>query len=972
MLEKIDYLNEIENTVGSERYEMFSLGGISLPAMNVIELSIVLELVKEIQLRKTKNELKFNRDLANQIFILMNRDLSFINVFGLPFERMDQEEMRILIQLIEVMKLRAKGYKIVNGQFESHGKKASMVLNGDKVEVTMEYHPYLIEKMGSIPSAEFKKAKKRWEFHISQWLVFEEKIQVTQLEMVKAYERWKEENSVNRLRLTTQGCYLTGINLPIQEIHYATSFPDLNAKHMPSFQNGSWDGRIALYDKGTGFLPYGLLGKVLNILKQRNIPFEYKDERVRPTKHHDFQMNVNLRDYQDKTLNIALQEGRGILQLATGAGKTKTASAIVSTYGLNTIFFVHTKFLLGQAKEALEEVLGEKVGQVGDGIVDIRPVTVAMVQTTMRALGEEYKPSDDDMEGESGAYIDETDISKVKDDIVAMLDNCELIFFDECQFVAAETFYKIANRCNAYYKYGLSATPYRSDKKDLMIEAALGPVIDRINASYLIERGFLTRPNIHFFKVGSGVSQQEDRNYQQVYRDEIVENLQRNTLIVKSTKKMNSKNRSVLILVQQVNHGKLLQELFNQEGMDVEFVYGMDNMDKRDLEVYKLRTKKKLALIATTIADEGLDVPSLDAVILGGGGKSPSKGMQRVGRAIRIFGEREEAFEIFMSTKQILNENKNVLITVESIEKGKYVQEFFASVDQSRGKQAINVPFYFGEDFTQNKKAVLDKLASKEIPAMIVLADNITEEECMEVEPLDSILISVGEKFDANKIQKMPSNVLFRQLEMTLSQLTPAEIKEGKKPKELFTAENFGFELINPEVWNKKVLILVDETRHANAIKDFFKIKRNESGVPIEEGQGASADSLSLGYIPQPILVDGKPVKLKYLTGEKSTEKIKPNLLDVINGKQNVLMINSAIIKESIDFHLFDYVFVISDSKPAYVSRELVQKDVRIFTKKEEAYVVDFIDNVKYCFNHSLERKLMFETESAFKITGWS
>ena len=40
-------------------------------------------------------------------------------------------------------------------------------------------------------------------------------------------------------------------------------------------------------------------------------------------------------------------------------------------------------------------------------------------------------------------------------------------------------------------------------------------------------------------------------------------------------------------------------------------------------------------MIASTLADEGLDIPTLNCVILGGGGKSPTKCKQRVGRAIR-------------------------------------------------------------------------------------------------------------------------------------------------------------------------------------------------------------------------------------------------------------------------------------------------------------------------------------------------
>ena len=40
-------------------------------------------------------------------------------------------------------------------------------------------------------------------------------------------------------------------------------------------------------------------------------------------------------------------------------------------------------------------------------------------------------------------------------------------------------------------------------------------------------------------------------------------------------------------------------------------------------------------MIATSLADEGLDVPTLDSVLMAGGGKSATRVNQRIGRTIR-------------------------------------------------------------------------------------------------------------------------------------------------------------------------------------------------------------------------------------------------------------------------------------------------------------------------------------------------
>lgn len=904
---------DLIDVVGSQNIDKISIVGLRPMELYDIEMEYLIKLTQTIKKRRSKEKLMVSKKELDILQELVGaNNLHQISIVGITPNRMDEEELQVLNDLVRMMKLRKKGFKVVSKRWK---------LDGEWIQLAFDYHPRIVDMVSKLPTSEWKKEKKCWYVHVSDWTDVEEIFRVTQPDIEILYQKWKEDRKVNRLKMTNQGCYLTGLNLPFKEIHLATSFPDPNARHISSFQNGSWDGRVALFDRATGFLPYGLLGKVLSVLQKLGTKYELTDERKRPNLKFNFENNVKLRDYQEVVKEKAMSEGRGILQLATGAGKTKTASSIISSYGLNTIFFVHTKFLLGQAKEALEEVLGEEIGQVGDGIVDIKPVTVAMVQTTIKALGGEYEPSDDDQETDPSQLVDETNIEGKEEEIVNMLEQAEVVFFDECQFVAANTFYTIANYCRAYYKFGLSATPYRSDKKDLMIEAALGPIIHKINASYLIKRDFLTRPKIHFFKVG-GLVGGDNRKYQTVYKEDIVENVERNRLIIQSTQRLNRKNKSVLILVQQVNHGKFLQEMFRQEGMDVEFVSGEDDLKRREEEVYKLRTKKVLALIATTIADEGLDVPSLDAVILGGGGKSPSKGMQRVGRAIRIFSEREESFELLFSSNDILSEGKNLVIVVDDIERGRRLEEYLKMKDKD--KPVVDIDFLYGEKFKKHKETVFNKLAERKMQGVIVYAGDVTEEEIEKITPLDSLLVSGGEKFNAQAILRTPRNV--KEVIQNPDNLDEDALELSKHILELSNQ-------------NQSTLILVDETKQGKALKQ------------------------SLSQLDK---------KVKFLTGAKQTQNLGKEVQDLIQSSSEILIVNSNYVEEALDYHLIDNIFLCGVGKKPYTSISKVQKDVRIFTKKEEAYVVDFIDNSKYLYNHSLERKLMFETEVEFDISGWN
>ena len=784
---------------------------------------------------------------------------------------------------------------------ESRGIDASeWEIEGDFVFLVFPYNFLTIEKVRALSSSKWFPEKKSWRIHISEWPKIRGLFHAKQPRVEEMSLKWEASLATNKLVIKNEGCRLTGRDLPFLDIHLATSFPDPNAAHTPSFRNGTWDGRVALFDRPSGLFPFGLFKRVKDVLDEAKVCYDFVDERVRPEKRHSFSKNVSLRDYQERTVKAALDSGRGILQLATGAGKTKIASAITSEYGLNTVFFVHTKFLLNQAKKELEKVLSAEIGQVGDGIVDIRSVTVAMIQTTIKALGEKYTPSID--EEESGESEDNTNIEGKEQAIIGMLDRSEIIFFDECQFVAADSFYTIANRCPAYYKFGLSATPYRSDKKDLMIEAALGPIIDKVDASFLIKKGYLTQPKIHFFRVGTNIHK-DGRKYPEIYKSEIVESAHRNRLVINSAMKLRSKNKSVLILVQQVSHGKILQELFKKEDLNVSFVFGEDNSSKRENEVFKLKTKKSLILIASTIADEGLDIPSLDAVILAGGGKSPCKSLQRVGRALRVFREKERLEEVYNTLIELREKNASCLVLVEDPTHVYGVSKFLAW--ERDGCSTLKI-----ETLKKEEATLLQPNLFKENPIVVSARCNISDEQLQAVKGLDAILLLPSGSFEGVGLPNTPLNVSI--------------LKEWGN--------------VSPEIFKGAAthsLILVEDTKTGKQVKDSLKA----------EG-----------------------VDCKLLLGDKCGEL--ESLLEANTpGKILTFIVNASSVEKLPDTSSLDKVYAVGKGSLPHRALEMLQRDVRVFSVKKEAIVVDFFDQAKYVSKHSFERHKMFKTEEDFIIT---
>jgi superfamily II DNA or RNA helicase len=111
----------------------------------------------------------------------------------------------------------------------------------------------------------------------------------------------------------------------------------------------------------------------------------------------------------------------------------------------------------------------------------------------------------------------------------------------------------------------------------------------------------------------------------------IVESRARNRAIAAQAGQWAAEGLSVLILVNQTAHGQELLELLPE----AHFVHGGLESGVRRRCLEDLERKLRPILIATTLADEGLDVPSLDAVILAGGGKSATRTYQRIGRTLR-------------------------------------------------------------------------------------------------------------------------------------------------------------------------------------------------------------------------------------------------------------------------------------------------------------------------------------------------
>jgi superfamily II DNA or RNA helicase len=400
-----------------------------------------------------------------------------------------------------------------------------------------------------------------------------------------------------------------------------------------------WKPQFWSSNRNGTFFPTGLLSLAQAYFSKHNIPVQIFDYREKPEPNFDVTASgeYTYRDYQLRVIHSACNKSRGIIQAATGSGKTIMAAGIIEQLRVAPfIFFVTSIDLLEQAKESFEAALrfhGSrlKVGQMGGGVVDIQDVNVCTIQTAVRALGKSWDKQTK-FDGEDSD--DKTPIGQYRADIREVIREARGAICDEVQHWRADTCQLVARELkSAYYTYGTSATPYRDEGDDMMIQACFGKKIAVITATELIEHPdkWLVRPNIKMVHIKG--KRTKFKQWQSIYKDKVVENDYYNGCIANIANAYIGNDRLVLVLVQQIDHGKELAHMIK----GAQFLSGKSTKIKRSKSLKQLRGRQISCIVSTTIFDEGIDVRPLDTVILAGQGKSQVRAMQRIGRISRPF-----------------------------------------------------------------------------------------------------------------------------------------------------------------------------------------------------------------------------------------------------------------------------------------------------------------------------------------------
>lgn len=318
---------------------------------------------------------------------------------------------------------------------------------------------------------------------------------------------------------------------------------------------------------------------------------------------------MNLREYQQKAVEWA-KNSDGLIIAPAGSGKTWIAASIIQHY-LN----LHPDWSFGWTAPTVETCqqgrVSLRVAGVPDEAVDIR------------------------------CPHESVDFSRK-----------QLLIVDEAKRSAAKVLRGIIESCNGLH-YGFDATPWGDDPDRNEVTRTLFRnrtyEISRTDIGDSLADAYLEISHATDFNIQQKIDDNIDRlfvtrrRYMRISDDElkrmcaweslvdigICQNRERNDYAIQYA--MEHGDMQTLILIPRITLG----EDYERRIPGSRLVHSKIGKKQRKAAMDEFKSGQLKTMIATSLADEGLDLPNVDLLIMVSGGRSSQKTIQRASRALR-------------------------------------------------------------------------------------------------------------------------------------------------------------------------------------------------------------------------------------------------------------------------------------------------------------------------------------------------
>lgn len=359
-------------------------------------------------------------------------------------------------------------------------------------------------------------------------------------------------------------------------------------------------------------------------------------------KETDGQLLV-LRPYQvyavEEIVKRALEtKNNGYIWHTTGTGKTyMSAFDVMEFRPKRLLFIVHREEILKKAKETFDKLLRGRSLKTGLFTGNEKDYESDYIFATIQTMSRYY--------------------TEFKEE------HFDYIIVDEAHHSATTSYLNVLDYFKPKFTLGMTATPERCDSLSVF-DLFDNNVALEVRLHEALEEDLVIP--FHYF----GVTDVEGVDLEGVNLDdksELAQRLMIHRRVDFIIEKMNfyghdGEFRKLLGFCVNIEHARYMAEEFNKRGIKSVALCGEDSVDKRQEYIRQLESNKDSlqAIFTVDIFNEGVDIPSINTVLMLRPTASPIIFIQQLGRGLRKSGDKE-----FLTVLDFIgNHNKTFLIAI--------------------------------------------------------------------------------------------------------------------------------------------------------------------------------------------------------------------------------------------------------------------------------------------------------------------
>jgi len=415
-----------------------------------------------------------------------------------------------------------------------------------------------------------------------------------------------------------------------------------------------------------GYCGIGLVPEIVDYLNSQTIPFEIKVNKeyndvllqthiLNDGTHKTLDSEFKLRDYQETAVNKALESGYGVVELATGGGKTLIIA--------NLVYAALHSIKLTEKVLIVVPDLGLVAQTYKDFISYNFPMEIVSKWT-----------GDTELDSNARVIIANMGILQSKSSDISWFNKVGLLVVDECHKLRrGNKVCKLIDKIPTLRRIGFTGTLPENDIDKWNINNFIGPVIFKKTTTELREAAggeyianaqalalhieYAMKPDYTAVAAAQRYLTELDFIHINKFRNEVIKNI------------IGKLNNNSLILVDHIAHGEnLYNTLSTLTGKQVYFIQGsVEVEDRKKVQELMEQHNNVVCVAISKIFSTGISIKNIHYIVFAAGGKSKIKTLQSIGRGLRV------------------HENKDILTIIDIVDEliygGKHYdkrKEFYA------------------------------------------------------------------------------------------------------------------------------------------------------------------------------------------------------------------------------------------------------------------------------------------------------